>query len=110
MLGRGRQDREVEVVADAAGRAQRHLALPSTLKGNWPLICWPLTNSTGTGTPFTVRQRFGERGGQRNLLGREIDRRHLLAVDADQAAGSDRQFAIGGVDHGGILGGATAAS
>ncbi len=31
-------------------------ALPSTLNGSCPLICWLLTNSTGTGTPFTVRQ------------------------------------------------------
>jgi len=47
---------------------------------------------------------FAERGGQRDLFGGQIDGRHLLPVDADQAAGSHRQLAIGRVDHGGNLG------
>ena len=31
------------------------VALPFTLAGNCPLICWPETNSMGTATPLTVR-------------------------------------------------------
>jgi hypothetical protein len=57
----------------------------------------------GNGDTIDSGTAFAECGGAVNLLGGHVDRGHLLAVDADQSARRYREFAIGGVDHGGDL-------
>ena len=103
-LGAAGQDREIEVVADAARGAQGHLGVAIDVEGQLSVDLLAAHKEHGNGDTVDGEAAFAERGGQRNFLGGDVDRGHLLAVDADQSAGGDGEFAIGGVDHGGDLG------
>ena len=70
---------------------------PSIANGSCALIWRGETNITGTGWPFTVRQRVTENCRQRNLTRRLADRAQVGAIHGDQATGRDGLSTIGRV-------------